>query len=620
MVGPGSADEGSRRPLIMTVPKWIAGSRLGVALGLMLLASQLPAGAQTFNYLAFGDSITCGKFDGNLCNIPGTGVDPTTSPAGYPGRLRTQLSCTGGGSSCQVHNHGKPGESTSQGLTRIDGILNGQDFDILLLMHGTNDVFANVSRTTITDNLQLMDDKATNKGVDTLYGSLIRFHPDGLGWTSNREAKIKGIKDDLISIAATRNRYFANPWSVLCPNQGCFNSNYANLAADPNGLHPDASGYDLLADEFEDSIEQNPAPSVPTAQSPSGDTGSTTVTWTESSNATWYQVEWDAGGGSKWVQSDDACSGGTCNYTIPGLGPSGHSWKVRSRNPLARSGWSATLNFTLFTSPPNAATAISPTGNFFTTPPAEFRWSDEGAATNGATRYQLQIDREGVTVFDQDVVPTCAANECSYDPSLVWSAGNYSWQVRAENLAGESAWSNTLQFLYTDAVPAKPTLFHPTMDTFDTTPLFSWSGEFAAEQYRIQVFNNSAAKVLDEFLNTTTVCSEGTCTYSPVTTLAAEGHTWKVRGINPVGPGLFSATQVFTVLDCSAFPDLDLQSVDGPVTGVELRAACDTITASNGYTVQGPSGDLQLHAGAKIALNDGFSVESDGSLSCRIDP
>lgn len=581
------------------------------------LAVTTAAEAQTFNYCAFGNSNTCGKYDGNTtkCNSTNKQDIEPLHPDGYPGRLRKLAWLDCATHNCEVYNYGLPGEKTTAGVTRLPEVLDGQAFDVLLLMHGTNDVFNGISNNTIEFNLGEMDEIASARGVDTVHGSIIWFHPDGEKGTS-KDNQVANLRNRVSDLAAARNRYFADPWSVLCPTQPCFDSHYAYPT--DIGLHPDASGYNLMATAFSSVIREHDPPAPPTAVSPTGGEGtaSTTVTWNETANATWYQVQWDTGLG-EWVDSQDVCSAGSCSWPIPSLPPGDRSWQVRGRNPRGWGALSAPANFHFYSSPPNVPEAFDPEGGFFApNPPDAFTWSDEATATNGATGYQLKVDFEGTTIFNQDVTPTCSGVECSIaDPGIPWDAGNYSWQVRSENPAGASAFSPKLEFFFADSAPDIPTPLYPTVDTFDTTPLFQWTAVFGAESYRIQV--DPPTNVVNELVDAATFCNATKCNWESSQTLLTDNHTWRVRAINPIGQSNFSSNQGFEVLACS--PE-NLTLSNHTVSSSEEEAACKKITAGNNYVVAGPDGDLELHAGQKIGLEAGFVVESGGELHCRVDP
>ena len=276
------------------------------------------APAQTFRYLAFGDSNTCGHQDGNTCAHPPVTVDPL-DPNGYPGRLRTALSCQSG-NNCQVYNYGKSGEKTGPAISRLTNVLNGQQYDVMLLMHGTNDLIFDESYSALLNNLRTMDDRAAAKGVDTLFAPVIKVHPQGPFASS--AARVADLKDDVLtSIAPDRDSWTANPWQVLCPGNNCFNAHYA--WPNDNGLHPDPSGYDLMAAEFLAAVQQHQTPTAPTPQAPIGATASTTASWTATANTTWYHLDWSSG--EQWLQNAAVCGGGSCSWTIPGLAAGNHN-------------------------------------------------------------------------------------------------------------------------------------------------------------------------------------------------------------------------------------------------------------------------------------------------------
>jgi len=85
--------------------------------------------------LAFGDSLTYG-----------TG---TSEEFSYPSILE-------GLAGLEVINEGVPGEVTSTGLQRLPDLLDEYQPQLLILIHGGNDILRKVSRTKTTDNLKKM--------------------------------------------------------------------------------------------------------------------------------------------------------------------------------------------------------------------------------------------------------------------------------------------------------------------------------------------------------------------------------------------------------------------------------------------------------------------------------
>ncbi|MGB6335992.1 MAG: SGNH/GDSL hydrolase family protein, partial [Thermoanaerobaculia bacterium] len=168
--------------------------------GLLILALWLfdaVASAQVFTYVAFGDSITDGKYDDQ-------------DLGGYPGRLENDaglLDCTP--ATCDVINEGKGGERTTAGVTRIDAVLAAGTYDVLLLMEGTNDIFklTPISTETMTFNLATMAAKAAEHGVETIHASIIWFHPEGKRGTSS-DGLVEALRNAVDGLASANQRSF----------------------------------------------------------------------------------------------------------------------------------------------------------------------------------------------------------------------------------------------------------------------------------------------------------------------------------------------------------------------------------------------------------------------------
>jgi len=404
-----------------------------ILVGLLLASglAALPASGQVFRYMAFGDSITKGRFE----------FDPT-GQGGYPGRLDDLIDCPA--NNCVVINEGKDGEKTSQGVSRIETLLDSDDWDVVLLMEGTNDVFNNISNNTIEANLTLMDTKARNRGVDTVHASIIHLDPDSTGgMNGNMVAAVADLRGRIQALAATRNRYFADPWTPLCPSQSCFNTHYHN----PPGAvgHPDPSGFDVLAGVFADSIDSKPTPAMVTAVQPTGTIEDTSpdFVWNKETpdDANWYQMRLlDASQAilhDDWSQEVGVCSGSQCTVNLGTFPEGDYTWEVRGRNPRGRSFWRST-SFTIQTlQPPGLPTLREPIGYTGDVEPT-FVWQREGELT--ATTYRLEVSDIGGIIFNQliPVAGNCAFDTCTADPfaGSPLTAGTHSWRVQGQNGAG----------------------------------------------------------------------------------------------------------------------------------------------------------------------------------------
>ena len=221
--------------------------RLVVALtGLVLLAGSSSDVYGQESIVAFGDSITEGRrpFD-------------ELDKGGYPGRLEALLR-DNGMASVTVLNEGVNGETTSEGLTRIASVLSAsKSADLFIIMEGTNDVnLVNsglLSMETVLANLEGMASKVRAQAVDVIYSSIIPRPP----WAKQDSSNLVTFElvFGLRELTATGNRVLAEPFEVY---ENMANQIYKRyyFKTDPVG-HPNAAGFDLMAQLFADKILGN---------------------------------------------------------------------------------------------------------------------------------------------------------------------------------------------------------------------------------------------------------------------------------------------------------------------------------------------------------------------------
>ena len=102
--------------------------------------------------VAFGDSLTAG---------PGLAPDQA-----YPAVLQRKLEAAG--YRYRVVNAGVSGETSSEGLRRIDRALGTADTRVLILATGANDGLRGVALRIIRQNLSAMIERAQSRGVRVL--------------------------------------------------------------------------------------------------------------------------------------------------------------------------------------------------------------------------------------------------------------------------------------------------------------------------------------------------------------------------------------------------------------------------------------------------------------------
>ncbi|MYN65922.1 MAG: HYR domain-containing protein [Acidobacteria bacterium] len=189
--------------------------------------------------LAFGDSITAG-----VVSSPNGGarLDSFNS---YPARLRRRLASLYLTQDIEVVNAGVPGEEASQAEARFGLELGRHRPEVVLLMHGTNDldVIAGSGADSAAAALDGMVAAARAAGIDTL---LMTIPPQrGTGSAS----LVSGLNSSIQAIAARHGAELIDIHHLLLTGPCSGLPQIPCIGRD--GLHPTEQGYDLMAQELE---------------------------------------------------------------------------------------------------------------------------------------------------------------------------------------------------------------------------------------------------------------------------------------------------------------------------------------------------------------------------------
>lgn len=211
--------------------------RIGAALALLLLSS---VEAQAIYIAAFGDSITRGypDYQDNAKGYTNGGYIPT---------LQRKLDADnwGHGSSVTVRNWGFPGEhvftleNTPGGRARFTSLVQDIVPDYSLLMEGTNDLSYGIGSGAIADKLNAMIGEALAAGQVPVIGTLLPRY-DAYSYVN-----ITGLNNAIKTIAANRGIEVADLYAATSWGQYL-----------PDGLHPNLSGYILMADVWFKALQE----------------------------------------------------------------------------------------------------------------------------------------------------------------------------------------------------------------------------------------------------------------------------------------------------------------------------------------------------------------------------
>lgn len=193
----------------------------GRALAAGLLASGLfmsGATARVPEIVAFGDSLTSGF-----------GLPPNE---GFPAQLQARLKMVG--VSAHVENLSQAGDTTSDGLARLDWTLTGKP-DLVILELGANDMLRGIDPKVVRDNLDKMLARIRAKGVRVLLA--------GMRSSANWGADYQQHFDHIYPVLARAYGVTLYPFFL------------EGVAMDPkltqpDGLHPNKQGVAVVVDHI----------------------------------------------------------------------------------------------------------------------------------------------------------------------------------------------------------------------------------------------------------------------------------------------------------------------------------------------------------------------------------
>lgn len=202
-------------------------------------------------YLAFGDSITCG--------VPGAFVpadmafDVTCHYTGYPEALDGLLEGVSPAQDFTVENEGRPGEDAALAYSRFASLMAARRPQVVLLLEGINDLNNGRGVTATVGALQQMVELARVYGatvlVGTMYQTCYSVNPYTGRVRTNSTDLIVPFNNALRSMVAGRLNVYVVDIYAAFGTSNCGFEQGINLVGD-DGLHPSPSGYSVMASTF----------------------------------------------------------------------------------------------------------------------------------------------------------------------------------------------------------------------------------------------------------------------------------------------------------------------------------------------------------------------------------
>jgi len=192
-------------------------------------------------YSAVGDSITFGVVGRRW--FPEKGYVPRLEIL-----LKTYLD------SPRILNRGIPGEQTWEGLARLENIIQTDRSKYLLLMEGTNDMFAGIPENIAAFNIEEMVKKAIQLGVYPLVATIIPRSDDN--WESDIQKATRQFNELVRKISPAYHIPLVDQNNIFLSHP----NGYLSLFSD--GAHPNEPGYQVMAEAWLEGIKRLPLPPI----------------------------------------------------------------------------------------------------------------------------------------------------------------------------------------------------------------------------------------------------------------------------------------------------------------------------------------------------------------------
>ncbi|HVT47867.1 MAG TPA: GDSL-type esterase/lipase family protein [Vicinamibacterales bacterium] len=205
------------------------------------------------SFMAFGDSLTEGEVEPQQHGWRPFVTDPEH---GYPAVLLQLLQQRYKAQTISLANEGRGGEHVADGYIRLQGVLDANTPQVLLLFEGINDLNDTRDHDEIPQIVDTLRDdirEAIAHGVETVFVSTLTPQREPTPGASNRQP----VDDQLIRDANDEIRDMAaREGAIVVDGYAAIDVDVATLVG-ADGLHLTVAGYQALANAFFTVIQQN---------------------------------------------------------------------------------------------------------------------------------------------------------------------------------------------------------------------------------------------------------------------------------------------------------------------------------------------------------------------------
>lgn len=220
-----------------------------------------PPVLQKTRFVAFGDSLTEGSL--SLCFVQAPGFrapsfredaalirSAVNVPFSYPSQLQTLLRQRYTAQLPTVINEGRGGETVDEtiftgdgptGLDRLPAVLSVHQPEVLLLMHGINDIHQGTQPEDLVEGLRRMVQQGRSSGASVYLGTLL---PQRLDACRNfaLASDINDTNNRIRTLGFLEGAPIVDLHAALAGKE--------DTLLGPDGLHPNEAGYKVMAETF----------------------------------------------------------------------------------------------------------------------------------------------------------------------------------------------------------------------------------------------------------------------------------------------------------------------------------------------------------------------------------
>jgi len=285
-------------------------------------------------------------------------------------------------------------------------------------------------------------------------------------------------------------------------------------------------------------------------------------------------------------------------FTVTGLSDNNtYYWRLKAERVGSESDWSPIYEFVV-NLPPATPLPITPENGLVNsdTLNVKFQW---GPVLN-ANDFQVQISRSE-SFIELDIDQVTSVTEITVP--LLQSNTTYFWRVRARNVGGESAWTNTRSLTTIISPPSRVTLDTPGNNQSGVliSPQMKWNKAPRAEKYRIQISTTQS------FASFVVNAETSDTTFQARDLIPNRTYYWRVRSSNTGGDGSWSTIFSFTTVNTvpTTPPILSLPGNDAIDLDLPIQLVWQSTAGASSYRVQ-----LSLTADFVTRLVDTTGVQS----------